>query len=112
MALILLLRLALALNPQQEYLFRQLAGPYSGVNSFVSLHDVPIANEVAYTSADRLHVYIDFRKLMNAPRTTYNVIRHELAHTRGAEHGDGTREMAYTTTVNSGGMVVDDTFLL
>lgn len=103
---------AVAFNLQQEQLFRHLTGPGSGINPFVTLHDAPIANQIAYTSSDLMHVYVDFRRLAAAPHTTYNVLLHELAHTRGAQHGDGSREMAYAATVNTNGLVVDDGFLL
>ncbi len=101
---------AMALDPNQ--LFRMLTGPTSGIAPLVAFHDAPIANGIAYTSADRTHIYADFDKLAQAPHATWNVIRHELAHTRGAEHGDGSPEMKYAVTVNQFGVVVDDSFLI
>ncbi len=100
------------LNLANEMLFRQLTGPSSGVRDLVSLHEAPIANSIAYTSADRDHVYVDFRRLEKAPHTTWNVMRHEIAHTKGAEHGDGSPEMKYVVSVDQRGLVVDDNFFI
>lgn len=112
MYLLLLFGLALAYDPQQEQLFRALTGPGSGVHPFVTLHDGAIANEIAFTTQDLTHVYLDFHKLGNTPHTVYNVMRHELAHTRGAVHGDGSKEMNYAVTLDAMGRVVDDAYFL
>jgi hypothetical protein len=99
-----------ALDP--NYVFRQLTGPGSGVPPLAMLHTGPIANGVAYTDGERTHVYVDAERLRNAPHTTWNVIRHEIAHTKGAQHGDGSVEMKYSVTADPGGFIVDDNFFL
>lgn len=101
-----------ALFGDPNQIFRQLSGPNSGVAPLVMLHGGPMANGIAYTSADRTHIYADFARLQNAPHTTWNVIRHELAHTKGAEHGDGSVEMKYVVTADQSGLVVDDNFFI
>lgn len=93
-------------------LFHSLTGPSSGVSPFVALHDTPLANNIAFTTADRNNIYVDFEKLRAAPHTKWNVFRHEIAHTKGANHGDGTPEMAYMVTESQNGVVVDDAFFI
>lgn len=112
MFLFFVVTLAYAFNLQQELLFRGLTGAGTGVNSYVTLHEAPIANQLAYTSADRFHIYMDAKRMQFAPHTFYNVLVHEIAHTKGADHGDGTPEMSYAATVDINGVVIDDGFLL
>lgn len=106
MFIFLVILLAFALDPNQ--VFRQLSRPGSGVPQLATLHDGVIADGIAFTSADLNHVYIDFERLKYAPHTTWNVIRHELGHTKGQQHGDPTAEMRYAVTLDHRGMVVDD----
>lgn len=108
----LVLSVTCAFNPQQEQLFRGLTATGSGVNSYVALHEAPIAGELAYTSADRSHIYMDAKRMQFTPHTFYNVLQHEIAHTKGAQHGDGTVEMNYAATVDMNGRVVDDGFII
>lgn len=108
----LFVSLVAAFGPQQAQLFRDLTKQGSGVGPFVTLHDGPIADALAFTTTDRNHIYMDFHRLQLAPHTAYNVMRHEIAHTKGAEHGDGSKEMNYAATVNMNGAVIDDGFLI
>ncbi len=101
-----------AFDPLQEQLFHQLTAASSGVNPFVTLQAAPIADELAYTTPDRSHIYMDMKRLQSAPHTFYNVLRHEIAHTKGAEHNDGTVEMSYAATIDTNGVVIDDGFLI
>lgn len=112
MLLFVVLSLTCAFNLQQERLFRGLTGTGTGVNPYVALHEAPIANELAYTSVDRTHIYMDAKRMQFTPHTFYNVLRHEIAHTKGAEHGDGSPEMNYAATEDVNGIVIDDGFLL
>ena len=104
--------LAIGLNDQQLQFIRTLTGPFSGVDPFVTVIDAPIANQVAYTAPDLKRVYVDFSRLGKAPVTAYNVLRHELAHTKGAVHGDGSVEMNYHATRDANNQIVNDLFFV
>ena len=107
-----LLAAVLGLTPFNELVVRTfMSGGLAG-SSFVSVTDAPLAGEYAYTTNDLAHIYVDFTKLQAAPHTTYNVLKHEFAHTRGARHGDGSAEMRYSITKDMFGNVVDDAFLI
>lgn len=112
MQFVLFVSFAAAFGPQQAQLFRDLTKRGSGVNPFVTLHDGPIADSLAFTTSDLSHIYMDFHRLKAAPHTTYNVLQHEIGHTKGAQHGDGSRGMDYAATEMMDGTIVDDGFLI
>jgi hypothetical protein len=101
-----------SMSDQDRALFHSLTGPNSGVNAFVALHDTALANNLAFTTADRNNIYMDFEKLRKTPHTKWNILRHEIAHAKGANHGDGSPEMNYVATETMAGDVVDDTFFI
>lgn len=104
--------LAVGLTDQQLQFIRTLTGPFSGVDPFVTVVDAPIANQLAYTAPDLKRVYVDFNRLKNTPVTTYNVLKHEMAHTRGAQHGDGSKEMNYHVKQDRDGRIVEDSVFI
>lgn len=110
--LLSIILLVIGLTDQQLQFIRALTGPYSGVDSFVTVIDAPIANQVAYTAPDLKRVYVDFARLGQTPVTAYNVLRHELAHTKGAVHGDGSVEMNYHVTQDMNNRIANDQFFI
>lgn len=102
---------ACAFNPQQVAIARQVLRA-RGVPPWSVIIDAVQQDNIAYTDADRLRVYIDGNKLRATPRTFANVVTHEVAHLNGATHGDGTPEMKYAVTLNPLGEVVEDGFVL
>lgn len=99
---------ALGLNDQQYQLVKALMGPLSGIDPFVTVVDAPISGQVAYTSPDLKRVYVDFKRLEQTPKTAWNVMRHEFAHTKGATHGDGSPEMSYAVHTDPWGRITED----
>jgi len=80
-------------------------------NPFVALIETPLAHHlVAYTANDQSRIYLDSRQLEQTPNTLWNVLRHEVAHTQGQQHGQNTTEMQYYVTKNPQGTIVEDTF--
>ncbi len=80
-------------------------------NPFVALIETPLHRPgIAYTANDHSRIYLDSQQLEEAPNTMWNVLRHELAHTQGQEHGFNTTEMRYAVTLDARGQVVDDSF--
>lgn len=80
-------------------------------NPFVALVETPLFGDlVAYTGDDRARIYLDSQQLEEAPNTLWNVLRHEVAHTQGQEHGQNTAEMKYHVTKNPQGRILDDSF--
>lgn len=79
-------------------------------NPYAALIETPLRGPLAYTATDGSRMYVDTDRLVEAPNTLWNVLRHEYAHTQGQKHGDPTSEMQYHATVNPQGVVVDDSF--
>lgn len=80
-------------------------------NPFAALIETPLFGDlVAYTAEDRSRIYLDSQQLEEAPNTLWNVLRHEVAHTQGQEHGQNTTEMKYYVTKNPQGRILDDTY--
>ena len=83
-----------------------------GVARFTTIQNAILTNDLAFTSADLKHIYIDFERFKDAPRALINTLKHELAHAKGAQHGDGSFYMSYAVTLDGVGNVVDDVFAL
>jgi hypothetical protein len=110
-ALLFLIASALAMNPQQASVARQImkqldAPPWSAIIDS-TLHD-----NIAFTDQVAKKCYIDSKRLLNAPHSFANVITHEVGHLKGAQHGDGSLGMAYMVTTNIAGDVIDDSYYL
>ncbi len=103
---------ALAITPQEDasvrtaFLFTPQTPP------LVSVVDAKLFTGLAYTASDLRRVYVDFSRLRKTPNTRLNVLLHELAHTAGATHGDGTSRMAYASRETPTGEVLEDSFVL
>lgn len=82
------------------------------LDPFVTITNGAIAGNLAYTSPDLKRIWIDFTRLTKTPNTLHNVVKHELAHSKGGVHGDGTREMAYSASAFANGDIMEDNFLL
>lgn len=80
-------------------------------NPFVALIETPLHGPtVAYTAADNTRIYLDSQQLEETPNALWNVLRHEVGHTQGQQHGDDTVEMKYHLIKNPQGRVVEDSF--
>lgn len=108
---ILFLTLALAMNPQQASIARQVMKA-RGTPPWSVIVDAVQADGIAYTDSDLKRVYIDANRLRKTPRTFLNVIAHESGHLNGAQHGDGSLGMDYHVTTSPSGEVIEDNFVL
>jgi hypothetical protein len=99
-----------ALPLAQKYMRRILKTHPPHANQFVALVETPLTNVLAYTADDLTRMYIDTNKFDEAPNSLWNVMRHEIAHTQGEKHEDGTPAMRYSVTVDANGAVVDDKY--
>lgn len=108
----LIVPLCLALTPQEDASIRSafLATPTAPV--LVAIIDARLPSGVAYTSSDLRRIYVDFWRLRFTPKTRQNVLRHELAHTTGASHGDGSSLMSYAVRQDSAGNILEDSVVL
>lgn len=79
---------------------------------WVTIEDAVQRGTLAFTSADRQHIYVDFNKFRGAPHTLQSVLKHEIAHSHGHDHGDGSPYMDYAVTVDEAGNVIDDAAVL
>lgn len=84
---------------------------HSKMGPFVTVNNAIMSGQLAFTTTDLQRVYVDFEKFKSAPVALSHVIDHELAHTEGAVHGDGSRAMAYHVSVDQQGNVIEDNFL-
>ena len=91
---------------------RAVLASVPGVSPFVSLQNALLAGEIAYTDPSLMHVYVDFERLKNTPNTRNNIIKHELGHTRGGKHGDGSLGMSYFVRTMPDGSIINDEFLI
>ena len=83
-----------------------------GLDPFVTIINSPIAGHVAYTHNDLKRVYIDLSKFKDKPHSLNNVLKHELGHTKGGTHGDGSKVMNYHLSVSPDGQIIEDSFVL
>lgn len=81
---------------------RQNTSPWVTVQNAV-MQDVP-----AYTSADLKNVYIDYERFKAAPNALLTTLRHELAHTNGHTHFDGSTYMQYAVSETPDGYIIND----
>lgn len=82
------------------------------LDPFVTISNAAISGQLAYTSNDLRRIYVDFLRLAKTPNTLHNVIKHELSHSKGGFHGDGSREMSYSVSTTPNGDIAEDGFLL
>jgi len=95
--------------PLLHYLVRDIFRNHPpNTNPFVAVVDSPLYGPLAYTATDKTRVYIDGDRLAATPNTMYNVLRHEIAHSQGQEHGNATVEMRYAARVDQLGRVLED----
>ena len=111
MLTMLLLVAAAALRPQYAELVRSEMVKQATAD-WVTVQDAVQQKQLAYTSSDLKHVYVDFGRFKNAPQALANTLKHEIAHTRGATHNDGSPYMSYAVTEDRAGNIVDDAYAL
>ena len=100
-----------ALSPKNAEIVRDLLRKQNAP-AWVTIQNSLQRDQLAFTSADLKHIYLDFDKFKNAPHTLQNVLKHEIAHSQGAVHNDGSSYMQYTVTENANHEVVDDQWVL
>ena len=101
-----------AITATQLDLVRLAFAPGESANPFVAVINAYLPEQLSYTTTDLQRVYVDFYRLRNVFNTTWNILRHERAHTLGATHNDGTPEMDYYTTLDQNFQVLEDPFRL
>ena len=100
-----------ALSPKNSEIVRDLLRKQNAP-AWVTIQNSLQRDQLAFTSADLKHIYVDFDKFKNAPHTLQNVLKHEIAHANTKVHGDGSSFMQYVVKVDSAGEVEDDQWVL
>ena len=100
-----------ALSPKNAEIVRDLLRKQNAP-AWVTIQNSLQRDQLAFTSADLKHIYVDFEKFKNAPHTLQSVIKHEIAHSNGKVHNDGSPFMQCVVKVDSVGEVVDDSWVL
>ena len=100
-----------ALSPKNAEVVRDLLKKQNAP-AWVTIQNSLQRDQLAFTSADLKHIYVDFDKFKNAPHTLQSVIKHEIAHSNGKIHTDGSPYMQYAVKVDSNNDVVDDSWVL
>lgn len=93
-----------------ERMLRVIFRRYNVSNPYVALIESPLNGPVAFTATDESRVFVDTRRLDEAPNTLWNVLRHEVAHTQGQVHSDATPEMKYAVRLDPQGQIVNDDY--
>lgn len=97
--------------PLAHQLLRQILRQHPPVqNPYVAMVETVTGGPLAYTADDGSRIYIDSQRMIQTPNTLWNVLRHEVAHTQGGTHNDGSREMNYSVTMRPNGAIVNDDF--
>lgn len=98
-------------SPIADRMLRQIFRRYNvSVNPYVALIESPLNGPVAFTATDGSRMFVDTRRLEEAPNTLWNVLRHEVAHTQGQIHSDVTPEMQYSVQLDPQGRIVNDEY--
>ncbi len=100
-----------SLSPKNAELVRDLMKKQNAPE-WLTIQNSLQRDKLAFTSADLKHVYVDFARLAQAPHTLQNVIKHEIAHSQGKVHNDGSPYMQYAVKVDSANTVADDQWVL
>lgn len=93
-------------EPIRDLLIKQNPPPW------ITIQDSLQPGQLSFTSADLKNIYIDLEKFKDSPHTLQSVIKHEIAHTQGAVHNDGSPYMEYHVTEDAAGNIVDDAWVL
>ena len=107
----LIITSVLALQPMYSTVVRDLMTTQQSP-PWVTIQDAVLRDNLAFTSADKQHIYVDFSRFRDAPHTLKSVIKHEIAHTLNHQHHDGSAYMQYHATVDQAGNVVNDASVL
>lgn len=108
---LMFLTLVTAIQPKHIEMIRSEMAKQK-TNDWVTIQNAIQRQQLAYTSSDLKHIYIDFDRFRNASNTLANVIKHEVAHTKGATHGDGSPYMQYAVRVDMFGNVIEDAYVM
>lgn len=83
-----------------------------GAPPYAVVIDAALGDDAAFTYIPQKTTFVNAGLLKNNPHTFANVVRHEVAHLRGAQHGDGSAVMNYKVTKDLNGNIIDDGFFL
>ncbi len=83
-----------------------------GASPFVTVVDGVMGGVLSFTDVERKRIYVDAGQLRTQPNTLSNVITHEIAHSKGGMHGDGTFGMDYHANARIDGTIIEDDDLL
>lgn len=110
--MLLLCYIALTLAQTNRDVVRETLKTETGLDPFVTVINSAIAGQIAYTHKDLKRIYVDMQRFVKKPKALRNVLRHEMGHTKGGRHGDGTAAMNYHVSVTPQGEIVEDSFVL
>lgn len=97
--------------PLAQQLLRQILRQHPPrANPYVGLIETVTGGPLAFTASDGSRMYVDSQRLIQAPNTLWNVLRHEVRHTQGGTHNDGSPEMNYSVTMLPNGAIVNDNY--
>lgn len=97
--------------PLAQQLLRQILRQHPPQNNpYVALVETVTGGPLAYTADDGSRIYVDSQRLIQTPNTLWNVLRHEVRHTQGGTHNDGSPEMNYTVSIRPNGAILNDDF--
>ena len=101
----------LGMQPKHAKVIRDLAKKQN-LPDFVTVQDSIQRGQLAFTSADLKHIYLDLNAFENAPNTLQSVLKHEYAHSQGHVHGDGSPYMSYAVRKDINNNVINDDWVL
>lgn len=94
---------------QQYNIAKRILDQRSCVPQFARIVNAALkGNQLAFTTQDKLTVYVDAKRFEDAPNTFWNVVVHESSHLCGSVHGDGSLAMDYSVRLFSNLSVQND----
>ena len=101
----------LGMQPKHAKVIRDLAKKQN-LPDFVTVQDSIQRGQLAFTSADLKHIYLDLNAFENAPNTLQNVLKHEIGHANGHVHNDQSPYMQYGVRLDINNNVINDDWVL
>lgn len=99
------------MQPKHAKIIRDLAKKQN-LPDFVTIQDSIQRDQLAFTSTDLKHIFVDFDQFKDAPNTLISVLKHEISHTQGHVHNDQSPYMQYAVRLDPTGAVINDDWVL